>query len=178
MIGMLYGIGIVHSVAFYMGPTRLPFFLRDLGVLSPLVAGLVMALISVASASVSMFVFAWFRRVFCHDTIFVISFVGFGVSYWLMTALDTLTTILFVLALTGSSLGLLFPNLSLWVLEVAPDRLRGRILGGLATSIFLSPLVSQLIADTWNLRTAYGVLGIGMGLVGIFFLARRLQLRR
>jgi len=182
MIGMLYGIGIVHSVAFYMGPTQLPFFLRDLGVLSPLVAGLAMALISVASASVSMFAFAWFRRVFCRDTIFVISFVGFGVSYWLITALDTLTPILFVLALTGSSLGLLFPNLSLWVLEVAPDRLRGRILGGLATSIFvghfLSPLLSQPIADAWNLRTAYGVLGTAMILVGIFFLARRWQLRR
>jgi MFS family permease len=181
MIGMLYGIGIVHSIAFYMGPTQLPFFLRDLGVLSPTVAGLAMALISLASASVSMFAFAWFRRVFHRDTIFVIAFVGFGVSYWLMTALTTLTPILFVLALTGAALGLLFPNLSLWVLEIAPDRMRGRILGGLATSIFVghffSPLVSQPIADAWNLRTAYALLGSAMVLVGIFFLVRRWKLR-
>jgi MFS family permease len=181
MIGMLYAIGVVHSIAFYMGPTQLPFFLRDLGVLSPMVAGLAMALISIASASVSMFAFAWFRRVFHRDTIFVIAFVGFGVSYWLMTVLDTLAPVLFVLALTGASLGLLFPNLSLWVLEIAPGWIRGRILGGLATSIFvghfLSPLVSQPMAEAWNLRTAYAVLGSAMILVGIFFIVRRWNLR-
>ncbi|MEK9944995.1 MAG: MFS transporter [Alphaproteobacteria bacterium] len=177
MIGMLYGIGILHSVAFYMGPTQLPFFLRDLGVTSPNIAGLAMALISLASASVSMFAFAWFRRFFQRDTIFVIAFVGFGISYWLMTFMTTLTPILFVLVLTGASLGLLFPNLSLWVLDIAPDWIRGRILGGLATSIFvghfLSPIVSQPIADAWDLRTAYAVLGTAMLLVGLFFVVRR-----
>jgi len=168
MIGMLYGI---------MGPTQLPFFLRDVGVGNPAVAGLAMALISLASASVSMFAFAWFRRVFQRDTIFVIAFMGFGVSYWLMSMLTTVTPILFALVLTGASLGLLFPNLSLWVLDIAPDWVRGRILGGLATSIFvghfLSPVVSQPIAETWNLRVAYAVLGTAMILVGVFFLIRR-----
>jgi MFS family permease len=177
MIGMLYGIGVIHSIAFYMGPTQLPFFLRDVGVGNPAVAGLAMALISLASASVSMFAFAWFRRVFQRDTIFVIAFMGFGVSYWLMSMLTTVTPILFALVLTGASLGLLFPNLSLWVLDIAPDWVRGRILGGLATSIFvghfLSPVVSQPIAEIWNLRVAYAVLGTAMILVGVFFLIRR-----
>ncbi len=180
MIAMLYGIGVLHSVAFYMGPTQLPFFLRDLGVSNPTVAGLAMALISLASASVSMFAFTWFRRFFGRDTIFVIAFFGFGASYWLMTVMTTLTPTLFVLALTGASLGLLFPNLSLWVLDIAPDWVRGRILGGLATSIFvghfLSPIVSQPIAEAWDLRTAYAVLGTAMLLVGCFFLMRRWRL--
>ena len=137
VIAMLYGIGIVQSVAFYMGPTQLAFFLRDIGVGSPTVAGLAMALISLASATVSMFSFAWLRRVFSRDSIFVIAFVGFGVSYWLMAAATNLVSILVVLSLTGACLGLLMPNLSLWVIDIAPERLRGRILGGLATSIFV-----------------------------------------
>lgn len=177
VIAMLYGIGVLQSVAFYMGPTQLAFFLRDIGVASPTVAGLAMALISLASASVSMFSFAWFRRVFSRDSIFIIAFGGFGVSYWLMAAATDLVSILFVLSLTGACLGLLMPNLSLWVIDIAPERLRGRILGGLATSIFvghfLSPLVSQPIAEVWGLRTAYALLGSAMIAVGIFFFVRR-----
>jgi hypothetical protein len=47
----------------------------------------------------------------------------------------------------------------------------------LATSIFVghffSPIVSQPIADAWDLRTAYAVLGTAMLLVGLFFVVRR-----
>ncbi len=177
VIAMLYGIGVLQSVAFYMGPTQLAFFLRDVGVFSPTVAGLAMALISFASATVSMFTFFWFRRTFSRDSIFIIAFVGFGTSYWLMTVVTSLVPILFVLSLTGACLGLLMPNLSLWVIDIAPARVRGRILGGLATSIFvghfLSPLVSQPIAEAWNIGTAYAVLGTAMVFVGLFFAIRR-----
>jgi MFS family permease len=178
-IGTLYAIAVAQSVAFYMGPTQLAFYLRDIGIHSPTYAGLAMALISLASASVSMFAFAWFRRRFSREAIFVMAFAGFGISYWFMAGLSSLVLILTTLALTGASLGLLMPNLSLWVVDIAPERARGRILGGLATSIFvghfLSPLVSQPIAELWNLRVAYAVLGTAMLLVCAFFLFKLRQ---
>ncbi len=175
-LGVLYGVAISHSVAFYMGPTQLAFYLRDLGVENPAVVGLAMGLISLASASASIFAFAWFRRHFSREAIFVLAFVGFGVSYLLMALLSELAPILLVLALTGACLGLLMPNLSLWVVDVAPERARGRILGGLATSIFvghfLSPLVSQPIAEVWSLKAAYVALGLAMVAIGLGFLPR------
>jgi len=172
-IAVLYGVAVSHSIAFYMGPTQLAFYLRDLGVGSPTVAGLAMALISLASAAVSILSFAWFRRRFSREAIFVIAFLGFGASYLLMASISSLTPMLFVLVLTGACLGLLMPNLSLWVVDAAPERARGRILGGLATCIFvghfLSPLVSQPIAEAWKIGTAYAVLGVAMVLVGLGF---------
>jgi MFS family permease len=63
------------------------------------------------------------------------------------------------LLIAGMGLGLLLPNMNVWLNVITPPPQRGRILGGLTTCMFLgqflSPFAVQPIAQQWGLQTAY-----------------------
>jgi dipeptide/tripeptide permease len=74
--------------------------------------------------------------------------------------------VLLGLAIAGAGLGLIIPNMNLCLVSVTPDAMRGTILGGVTTSIFLgqflSPLVSQPLSKMVGLETTYGLAGVLM----------------
>jgi MFS family permease len=59
------------------------------------------------------------------------------------------------LLIAGAGLGLLLPNMNVWLNVITPPPQRGRILGGLTICMFLSPFAVQPIAQQWGLQTAY-----------------------
>jgi MFS family permease len=65
------------------------------------------------------------------------------------------------MTLCGAGFGLLMPNNSVWLAELAPEYARGRLLGGMTTcnffGQFLSPLVFQPVIAFSGL---YGILGV------------------
>ena len=68
------------------------------------------------------------------------------------------------LLISGIGLGLLLPNLNVWVVSVIPPATRGRAVGGLTTFIFLgqflSPIATQPVAQQIGLAGAY-IVGAG-----------------
>jgi MFS family permease len=71
---------------------------------------------------------------------------------------------------TGFGAGWVVPNISPWLISLAPEALRGRFVGGLTTSIFagqfISPIILQPIIDAYSLSTA--LLITGAFLISIF----------
>ena len=60
-----------------------------------------------------------------------------------------------------------------WLIERCPAHVRGRIVGGHTTAVFLghfiSPFLSQPVADAWTLSTAYAVAASMMAAMALLF---------
>ncbi|MCH7480874.1 MAG: MFS transporter, partial [Chloroflexi bacterium] len=63
------------------------------------------------------------------------------------------------LLISGIGLGLLLPNLNLWLVSVIPPAVRGRAIGGLATVVsmgqFLSPIATQPVEQHIGLASVF-----------------------
>ena len=74
----------------------------------------------------------------------------------------------------GLGLGLLFPNLSLWLFNTAPLEFRGRLIGGMSSAIFmgqfLSPLAIEPLTPRFSIQECFAFAGIISLLLAAFFI--------
>ena len=175
-----FAITIAYSAAFFMVPVQVPFYLRELGSDSPLVAGLAIATSAFAVATASLF-YARIRSRFSAEAVMAAGFGLAAVGYALVAAAGTPAQIYGSVVVSGSGIGLLMANVVVWILDKSPAHIRGRVVGGITTSTFVgqfaSPLLSQPIANAFSLSTAYAVAAAGMAVIGAGFVLY-LALRR
>ncbi len=162
LIAVIYGVGLVTFIAFYMLPVQLPFYLKAMGTPEPSLAGLAIASGALVAAMVSMS-YARLRAVLSNRGIVALGFAFMAVGYGIVAAADSYAVVLLAMPVNGLGMGAVMPNLSVWLMARAPAALRGRAVGGLSASIFLgqflSPLAVEPIAAPFGLATAYGVVG-------------------
>lgn len=65
-----------------------------------------------------------------------------GIGYLLIGQSTTWAQALTGLAISGMGLGILMPNMTVWLSTAVPDAIRGRALGGLSTAMFLGQFLS------------------------------------
>jgi MFS family permease len=177
-IGWQYFAGFIFGITFYMIPTQVPFYLRDLGFDDPALSGIGVAAAALATAVVSLF-YGRIRRFVEIDTMFVYGFALSAIGHLCMALTDGLTLLFVGLFLFGAGQGSTTANFSIRLLELAPLRVRGRVMGGQATAImmgfFTSPLLSQSIAKPFGLPAAFGTGAALLMAVSAVFLLRRLR---
>ncbi len=158
LLGSLYLVAFLGMVVFYLVPVQLPFHLLDLGIPSSSRAGLAMAGFTLVSAFGSL-AYGRLRRRFDFAALFAFAFVFMAAGYGLLAAAETYQAVLVALAVAGVGMGLCIPNVNLWATAAAPASLRGRVLGGLTTAIFLGQFVSPIagfpIIERWGTSGAY-----------------------
>jgi MFS family permease len=73
------------------------------------------------------------------------------------------------LLISGIGMGVLVPNSNVWVVTLSPESMRGRIVGGLTTSIFIGQFISPfLIQPVIAFMSTSGIFIIsGIGLISI-----------
>lgn len=162
LIFLTYGIAVLTQIVFYIIPVQLPFYLQALFNANASQSGLAIALATLFSAISSL----QYRRVkarFSFITIYAIAFLNMGVGYGLISLATGYPIVLLGLAIAGSGLGLLMPNMNFCLTSVTPDVLRGRILSGITTFFFLgqflSPFFSQPLSQWVGLGVTYGIAG-------------------
>jgi MFS family permease len=73
------------------------------------------------------------------------------------------------------------PNMSVWLSSAVPDKLRGRALGGLSTSMFLgqflSPIVTQPLTKSMGLGGTYAITGGVLVVIALGFAIFKSQVR-
>jgi MFS family permease len=104
-----------------------------------------------------------------------------GIGYLLIGQASSWPQVLAGLAISGMGLGILMPNMSVWLSSAVPDGMRGRALGGLSTSMFLgqflSPIVTQPITKSLGLGGVYGSIGGALVIVALGFAIFKSQVR-
>jgi len=179
VIALIFALAVIGTLVFFMAPTQLPFLLQGFGV-SPPVVGVAVAG-STASSAVAALGFARVRNRLGRMSITVLSLGALGLGWVVVGLAGSLVQVLAGVLLGGVGVGLIIPNLNLWLSELVEASRRGRVLGGLVSAIFvgqfLSPLVMAPLISWAGLGAAFVVSGVALPGVtaGIVTLLRRLD---
>ncbi|WP_337182286.1 MFS transporter [Shinella sp.] len=176
LLSLLFLAAAVNMIAFYMIPTQLPFHLERLGFGAPSLAGAAIGagqLVGVASA----LAFAPFRRRLGIMGVFGLGFASAGLSFLLLSMVESYAGVLLAMAVSGICMGTIMPNFAAAAMRLAPPALRGRVSGLLVSSIFagqfLSPIVSQPLIGRFGYGGAYGLVGAVVLAIGLVAFAAR-----
>lgn len=179
LLVLLYGIALVTQIIFYLIPVQLPFYLQTLTQAGARESGLAIAFATLFSAFASM-VYGRIKTRLSFITVLVLALELLGIGYLNLGLVRSYGQVLLCLAVCGLGLGLLMPNLTVWLSTGTPDRLRGRALGGLTTFFFLgqflSPVISQPITQQVGLDKTYSLAGLVLLLLGFVFISCRQQI--
>jgi MFS family permease len=166
----VYVITFVLVAMFYMTAVQLPFLLREIGVERPALSGFAIATTSLTAALGSWWMPS-LRRSVGPLRVYAVAFALMGIGYSVTGAFAHYIAVIVGAFIAGIGVGLFFPNSSLAVLTLAPPAVRGRVIGGLTTAIFLgqfaSPVLVQPIVAMRGIGGAFAACGIGMILVAV-----------
>ncbi|MBE9140194.1 MFS transporter [Nodosilinea sp. LEGE 07088] len=157
---LTYGVALISQIVFYLIPTQLPFYLQQLVDAGPSQSGLAIALATLFAATSSL-LYRQIKARLGFVAIYGLAFIHLALGYGIISQAAGYGLVLLGLAIAGLGLGLLMPNMNLCLSTVTPDALRGRVLSGITTCLFLgqflSPLISQPISSFVGLATTYGI---------------------
>ncbi|MFP4438437.1 MAG: MFS transporter [Chloroflexaceae bacterium] len=182
LMAVIYPTVVMMHIIFYLVPVQLPFYLQTLTSATATQSGLIvgeMALFFALAAAL----FGWFDARFHRITVIILAFALTGIGYQLVSLAEGWPLIMLGLPIGGFGIGLLMPNLNVWLANQTPAALRGRALGGFTTAVFLgqflSPIVSQPLIDGVGIATTYGLVGELLLLLSLLvFIMRFRQGRR
>ncbi|NQE34769.1 Bacillibactin exporter [Microcoleus sp. IPMA8] len=181
VLGIVYGLTTLSQVAFYMIPVQLPFFLETLVQASPSQSGMAIAICTLFSAIASL-TYAKFKQRMEFVTFLPLIFGLMGIGYLLIGQSANWTQVLTGLAISGMGLGILIPNMTVWLSAAVPEAVRGRALGGLSTAMFLgqflSPIVTGPLTKAVGLGAVYAIVGGFLAIAAIGFAVFKAQIRR
>ncbi|PZD73197.1 Bacillibactin exporter [Acaryochloris thomasi RCC1774] len=181
LLVLIYASALLMQVVFYLIPTQLPFYLKQIAGADAARSGLAIALSTLFSAIASLN-YGKIKQRFSFITILALAFSLMGLGYIGIGLVGTYGSVLLVLVPAGLGLGLLMPNLNVWTSKEAPDHLRGRALGGLTTFFFLgqflSPIVSQPVSQSMGLTKTYGLSGLLLVVTGAVLWISKKQICR
>jgi MFS family permease len=159
LVGITYGIAIVTQIVFYLMPVQIPFYLKQIANASGSQSGLALALLTLFSAAASIS-FRYIKARLSFTAIYGVAFINMALGYGIVGLATSYAVALVGLAISGAGLGLLMPNMNLCLTSTTPDTLRGRVVSGITTSMFLgqflSPFVSQPLSLAVGLSSVYG----------------------
>ena len=158
----------------------LPFFFVFLVKALPTQWGMAIALCTLFSAAASV-TYGKLKQRMEFVTFLPIIFGLMGIGYLLIGQSSNWAQVLTGLAISGMGLGILMPNMSVWLSSAVPDAMRGRALGDLSTAMFLgqflSPIVTQPLPRSVGLGGTYALTGGGLVLVALGFAVFKSQVR-
>ncbi len=177
-VWFIYFLAFLVMATFYMIPSQLPFWLKELGVVNNnLESGIVIAVANLAGA-VASFNHNRLKKVMDYESIYGIIFLAMASGMSIISVADTYLMIVAGAIVAGLGTGLTMPNTNLWLMSVAPVQLRGRIMGGVSAAIFIgqfaSPIISQPISEFGGLGTMYAVFGGAMIVFAVGFMINNL----
>ncbi len=157
---LLLGSIFIAMAIFYMVPVQIPFILKKFEGINNLGVGLAIASGSITGALISGN-YGKFKRRLDYPRIFAIAFLFNSIGYLIISQASTYTLIVAGIAISGFGTGFIFPNANTWIVALAPENLRGRLVGllnfFLFSGLFLSPILIQPIVEVSSLKLSFFV---------------------
>jgi MFS family permease len=180
VLAIIYGLTTLSQIAFYLIPVQLPFFLEGLVKAAPSQSGMAIALCTLFSAAASL-TYGKLKQSMEFTSFLPIIFGFMGIGYLLIGQSSNWAQALVGLAISGMGLGILMPNMTVWLSSAVADSGRGKALGWLSTSMFLgqflSPIVTQPLTKSFGLGGTYALTGGVLTIVGLGFAIFKSQVR-
>jgi MFS family permease len=180
VLAIIYGLTTLSQIAFYLIPVQLPFFLNSLVKATPSQSGMAIALCTLFSAAASL-TYGKLKQKMEFVAFLPIIFGLMGIGYLLIGQASSWAQALVGLMVSGMGLGILMPNMTVWLSSAVPDSGRGKALGLLSTSMFLgqflSPIITQPLTKAVGLGGTYALTGGLLTIVALVFAIAKSQIR-
>lgn len=144
IISIIYMISFFYMIIFYMIPVQIPFFIKSIADVNNLQVALGIAAATLASTVTSVN-YRRMRTRLSFKGVYSISFLLMSIGYGVISYSQNYASVIAGLLISGLGLGFTMPNTSLWLVSLAPEHIRGRLVGGLTFSIFLGQFLSPIV---------------------------------
>lgn len=172
-IGTIYLLVFLLMIFYYMVLVQVPFILQDRFSASSAVTGLAISASALAGA-LSSLSYPLIKKRLSYRTIYVLGFGFVAAGYVVIGNSSGFFEMLAGLAFAGLGNGMLMPNGSFWLMEVAPEHVRGKAVGGFTGMIFLgqflSPLAMAPVITLFTLNGAFIAASAAMGMILLILL--------
>jgi MFS family permease len=159
-IAILYALTFITMLIFYMIPVQMPFYVKTMGFGGGKEAGIAIAMATLGSAVASI-AYAKLKSNLSFTKVLMCLYFLMASGYGVIANASNYGLLLLGLVIAGLGLGLVLPNVNVWLNAKTPPEQRGKVLGGLTTCLFLgqfcSPLVVQPIAQVVPLAGTYSL---------------------
>ncbi len=171
---LIYGLVFVLMIFYFMVLVQVPFLLQGRFGAGSVMTGVSIA-VSAMAGSLSSLSYSMIKRRLSYRSIYMLGFGFIAAGFALIGSAGSLTSMLFGLGCAGLGNGLLLPNGSFWLMELAPEQQRGRAVGGYTGMIFLgqfcSPIFMAPVVASASLNGAFFAASGAMLLI-VLFLSR------
>ena len=170
---LVYITTFILITFFYMMPLQIPFLLKILNTESNSLIGLVMAVASLF-AGISSTLYPKIKRKFNYPTLYVFGAGFMALGYLIIGNATEYFIVMLGLVIMGIGNGIIMPNGMLFMMQIAPFKYRGRMLGLMSSMIysgqFMSPIIINPIIKMTNIHYAFIIASMGLIFVSLFYL--------
>jgi len=181
LLALVYGLVVTAQIIFYTIPIHLPFYLMDVFDAGASLSGLAIAMVTLFAGLTSI-LYGRIKGKLGYVYILVFSFLAIGLGYTIISNSSSVFGLVLGLMTIGIGFGTFIPNVNTWLAEVAPEKYRGRVMGGITTFVFLgqflSPIATQPIQIAVDIPGLYLASGGYLLLTGLLLLIFRNPLIR
>ncbi|NJO88712.1 MAG: MFS transporter [Chloroflexia bacterium] len=153
MAWLVYALAFIGVVFFYMIPVQIPFLLKKMKGITNSEIGYAISISSFSGAMIAIN-YKRIKKQLSFKRIFQLAFVSMGSGYLMVYFSECYTAVFLSMLIAGVGTGFLMPSGNLWIMEIAPEQIRGRLVGNTSRAIFLgmffSPILIQPIINWFN----------------------------
>lgn len=131
-------------VLFFIIPVQIPFHLKSIGIEKNALIGIAIASSTLFSA-IGAISYSKIKNKFGFKQIFGIGYFLMAIAFVCIAYGNSYEMVLLAMLLAGLGMGLMIPNANIWVMQLAPQEIRGREIGRLTTFWFMGQFLSPII---------------------------------
>lgn len=131
-------------VLFFIIPVQIPFYLKSIGIEKNSLIGIAIAASTLFSA-ISSISFSKIKDRLSYRQIFALGYLVMALAFAAIAYGDSYGMVLIGTMGAGLGIGVMIPNANVWVMQLAPQEVRGREIGRLTTFWFMGQFLSPLI---------------------------------
>jgi MFS family permease len=173
LVSIIYITACIGMMLFYIIPVQIPFYIKEQTGVSNTLIGLAIASSTLSSAIVSIN-YKRIKSKWEFSTIYSFSFLFLAIGFLIIFYVSDYLLLLLGLLISGVGMGVLIPNSNVWVVTLSPESMRGRIVGGLTTSVFvgqfISPFLVQPVITNTSTSGIFAFSGIGLFLISLLYI--------
>lgn len=131
-------------ILFFLIPVQIPFYLKSIGIEKNSLIGIAIASSTLFSA-ISSISFSKIKDRLSFQQVFSLGYFLMALAFIVIAYGNSYLMVMLGMLLAGLGMGVMIPNANIWVMQLAPEKIRGQEIGRLTTFWFMGQFLSPLL---------------------------------
>ncbi len=135
---------MIMWILFFIIPVQIPFYLKSIGIEKNTLIGIAIASTTFFSV-ISSLSFSKIKDKLSFQQVFGIGYLLMALAFASISYGGSYAMVMIGMLLSGLGMGLMIPNANVWVMQLAPEQIRGQEIGRLTTFWFMGQFLSPIL---------------------------------